>query len=478
MNQPIRLTVLGAAGVQRIDAAARQILERTGVEIPHPEMLELFRCAGANVDQAAQRVRIPSRLIDECLAVAGKTFTVYGRDRTRCARFGAGVRNYNTSGGQAYWIEAGQRRFAQLADVVQAAHLADALPLIHIVGAMADPHELDVAWRCVEVAATLLEHTTKPIMFWFHDRRSADYLIELMEIVTGGQTREFPPAYPFLEPISPLRFPFQGIDVLFRTCQVPLPVPIGPMAQVGMSAPATIAGTLAQETAEILAGVCLTQLIRAGTPVCFGGIPHAFDMKTTQLVFSGPEQSLMAMAMTEMGKHYGLPVYINVGLTDSKTIDAQAGLEAGISLVLGAIAGADIFGHFGIAGVDQGASLETLVFQHEVISFVERIARSFQISDETLALDVIDSLGPGGSFIAEPHTLKHFRQELWMPALLDRQFWDAWSSRGASDLRRRAQERLATLQSHQPEPLADDTRRALRGVVTRAQQALSGGPNM
>jgi trimethylamine--corrinoid protein Co-methyltransferase len=412
--------------------------------------------------------------VDDCLRSAGKTFTLYGRDRTRAAAFGAGRRNYNSTAGQAFWVEpSGERRFAELGDVVAAARLGDVLPWITIVGAMADPREIDVAYRCVAVAAELLRTTTKPVMFWFHDRRSAAYVVELLAAATGGDLAAHPPAYPFLEPISPLRFPRNGVDILFETCKVPLPVPIGPMAQVGMSAPATLAATLAQETAEILAGVCVTQLIRPGTPVCFGGIPHAFDMRTTQLIFSGPEQGLMAIAMTEMGQFYGLPVYINVGLTDAKTVDAQAGLEIGVSLVLGALAGADIFGHLGIAGVDQGSSLAMLVFQHEAIEFVERILRSFEIDDETLALDLIDAVGPGGSFIAEEHTVEHFRRELWMPKLLDRQFWEAWAAKGRPDARRRAEERLSALAAtYEPTPLADDVEREVRRIVARARAAL------
>ena len=299
----MRLSVLETEGVRRIDEAARRILHRTGVEVPHDETLKLFRKAGAAVDGSTCRVRIPSTLVDDCLRSAGKTFVLYGRDRNRQAIFGTGKRNYNSTAGQAHWVEGtGNRRFACLDDVTAAARIADTLPMINIVGAMSDPHELDVSWRCVEVAASLLRATTKPITFWFHDRQSAAYVVELFEIVTGGNTRQYPPAYPLLEPISPLRFPRNGLDVLFETCKVPLPVAIGPMAQLGLSAPATIAGTLAQETAEILAGVCVTQLIRPGTPVCFGGIPHVFDMRTTQLIFSGPEQGLMAAAMTEMGK--------------------------------------------------------------------------------------------------------------------------------------------------------------------------------
>ena len=162
------------------------------------------------------------------------------------------------------------------------------------------------------------------------------------------------------------------------------------MAQTGATAVGTLAGTMAQENAEILAGICIVQLIQPGTPVCYGGIPHAFDMRTTQLIFGGPEQALMAVGMTQMGKFYGLPVYINVGLTDSKLPDAQAGLEAGITLACGAMAGADIFGHLGICGVDQATSLPMLVMQHEIIGYVERLLRGVEVNDEKLGLDVIE----------------------------------------------------------------------------------------
>jgi len=472
----MKLAVLGTTGVMRIDGAARSILGNTGVEIPHAEMLSLFRKAGAEVDESSHRVRIPSALVDECLSAAGKTFAIYGRDRSRRAAFGSGQRNYNSIAGEAYWLDSdGRRRFASLDDVVTASKLVDVLPAVNIAGAMSDPHEIHVSHRCVDVAAAMLRTTTKPITFWFHDRPGAAYIVELFRVLSGSDKdlAEFPPAYPFLEPISPLRFPRNGIDLLFETCKVPLPVPIGPMAQVGLSAPGTLAGTIAQETAELLAGVCVTQLIRPGTPVCFGGIPHAFDMRSTQMIFAGPEQGLMAVAMTEMGKHYGLPVYINVGLTDSKCVDAQAGLEISSTLLMGALAGADIFGHLGIAGVDQASSLEMLVFQHEAIEYVERIMRSFEINDETLALDLIDQLGPGGSFIAEEHTVRHFRREVWIPSILDREYWAAWADGGRKTSADRVKERLESLlASYVPHPFDDNVEREVQNVVARARASL------
>jgi len=203
------------------------------------------------------------------------------------------------------------------------------------------------------------------------------------------------------------------VDLLYETARLNLPVPIGPMAQMGMSAPCTVAGTLAQENAEILAGVCITQLIRPGMPVCYGGICHAFDMRTTQLIFAGPEQALFGVAMTEMGKHYGLPIYINVGLTDAKRPDAQAEVEA---------------------------------------------------------------VGPGGTFIDREHTVRHLRRELWFPRLLDRQFHDPWHTAGAVGTEERCRQRKEEiLATHRPQPIADDLARALDAIVASARRHLLGG---
>jgi trimethylamine---corrinoid protein Co-methyltransferase len=473
----VHATVLTDAQISRIHTTSLDILERVGVHLPHPEALALFLEAGANVDMATQRVRIPHELVTQSVGSAGKQFSIFGRDLSRRADFGCGKRNYNSIAGEAMWVDeaGGERRYATLADVATASRFADALQGINIVGAMADPHEVPVAHRCVEIVATMLRNTTKPIHFWFHDRASARYVIEMMIALRGGETaaRETPVCYPFLEPISPLRFAFNGVDILFETSRLNLPVPIGPMAQMGLSAPGTLAGTMAQENAEILAGVCITQLIQKGMPVCYGGICHAFDMSTTQMIFSGPEQAIFGVAMTQLGKFYGLPVYINVGLTDSKRPDAQAGLEIGTTLALGAAAGADIFGHMGISGVDQASSLDMLVLQDEAIGYVDSVMRSPDFDDEALGFDEIMDAGPGGTYIDRIHTAKHFRRELWFPRLLDREYYQAWLDRGAKtteeSVRERKQDILAT---HSPSPLPVELDRALSEIVGSARRNL------
>jgi len=440
-------------------------------------MLGRFADAGADVNLVQQRVKIPASLVQQCLADCGKEFTIYGRDPSRRADFGRGMRNYNSTAGEALWVndDFTDRRYVTLDDVRTAARLGDALPRINIVGAMGDPQDIPPECRCVFAAAETLKHTTKPVTFWFHDRASARFILDLFAVVAGSEQAaiERPFGYPFLEPISPLRFPRNGIDLLFETARYSLPVPVGPMAQVGATGPGTLAGTLAQENAEILAGICVVQLIRPGTPVCYGGIPHAFDMRTTQLIFAGPEQGLMAVAMTQMGKQYGLPVYINVGLTDSKIPDAQAGIESGITLAMGALAGADIFGHLGICGVDLGTSLTMLVMQHEIVEYVERIMRGIAFDDQTLGFDTIAKVGPGGNYLAEDHTLMNFRNELWFPGLLDRSYWESWLARPDKDLGRRCrEEKDRLLREHHPTPMSDSLLRDVDNLLADARRHL------
>jgi trimethylamine--corrinoid protein Co-methyltransferase len=473
------VSLLTELQIAQIHEASLQILERVGVLIPHPEVLSRLADQGAAVDPKKGHVRLPPDMVERLVSGAGKQFATYGRDLSRKAEFGAGRRNYNTIAGEAYWVDdpGGARRYASLSDVATAARAADGLEHITIAGAMSDPHELPVAWRCVAVAAQMVESTVKPITFWYHDRASARFLSELMVAVRGDEeaARRYPLFHPFLEPISPLRFPFNGVDLLFETARLDLPVPVGPMAQMGMSAPVTLAGTMAQENAEILAGICITQAVKPGLSVCYGGICHAFDMRTTQLVFGGPEQALFGVAMTQMGKSYGLPVYINVGLTDSKRPDAQAGLECGVTLALGAAAGADIFGHMGIIGVDQASSVDMLVFQHEVIRYVESVNRPVDCSDEAMAVNLIEQVGPGGAFIQHPHTAENFRRELWFPQLLDRAYYDQWREEGSRDTEQRCRrQRQEILEKHEVPPLPSELERELAQIVESARRNLGG----
>jgi trimethylamine--corrinoid protein Co-methyltransferase len=254
-----------------------------------------------------------------------------------------------------------------------------------------------------------------------------------------------------------------------------LPLTFGPMVMASISGPATLAGTLAQENAEILFSSVAVEMIRPGVPVEYGGIPHILDQRTGNISLGSPEQGLMAAAISQIGRYYGFPVHINVGLTDSKIPDAQSGLEKGATLLMGALSGAELFGHMGISGADQGACFEQLVVDDEMASYIRRMLSSFRVDAETIAGEVIRDVGPGGSFLTKPHTLKHIMQEFWRPTLFDRNEWSRWVKAGAKDTVTAARERVnQILSSHQSESLDKDVEKEVDLIIKDAKSTLLG----
>jgi trimethylamine--corrinoid protein Co-methyltransferase len=469
------LQILTEREIDSIKNASLVILRDTGILVHHEELLQVLGEAGAIVDRTHKMARLPEKLVQDCVAQAGRQYVLYGRDHHHAARFGYGDRMLMSSPGQYAWIDlqTGRRRPAILQDTRDSIQLGDALGNITIVGAMAQPDEVSAAYRDVVLTAELIKGTVKPTRCWVRNGATARYILEIYRAVAGGEAalRSRPMIEAFLEPISPLQLPKDGLDIVREFTQAGQPVSIGPMAMTSATAPATLAGTLAQENAEILAGVVITQLLAPGTPITYGGIPHIMDPRTAICSFGSPEQGIMAVAMVQIARSYGFPAYINVGLTDAKLPDAQAGTEKAATLLLGALAGADIFGHSGICGTDHAGSLLWLAFDDEVMSYIKRITRGFEVDDEHLATEVIRSVGPGGDFLAQEHTVRHFRDELWMPnRAWTRQAYNSWQEDGGTSFADRLQGRVKeVLASHKPELLDEALTRELDRIVAFAK---------
>jgi trimethylamine--corrinoid protein Co-methyltransferase len=474
----ISLKILSDREIQSIHDAALLILRDTGIMVHHDGALGLLARAGARVDKDGRIARLPEKLVMDSIEQAGKRYILYGRNPQRTARFGYGDLVLMSSPGQYSWIDTdtGERRAAIIQDAREAIKLGDALSNITIVGSMAQPEQVSQAWRDVYLTGELVKGTSKPTRCWVKNGRTARYVLQIYRTVAGGDAslREKPMVEAFLEPISPLQLPKDGLDIVKEFAQAGQPVSIGPMAMTSATAPATLAGTLAQENAEILAGVVVTQLFAPGTPITYGGIPHIMDPRTSICSFGSPEQGLMAAAMVQMARHYGFPAYINVGLTDAKAPDAQAGVEKGTSLLAGALAGADTFGHCGICGTDHAGSLIWLYLDNEVMEYVKRIVRGFEVNADTLATEVVRQVGPGGNFLAEHHTVEHFRKELWLPgAAWTRESWDAWAAGGKRSMAERIRNEVKRiLDSHKPEPLEAETAKQVDSIVETARREL------
>ena len=474
----ISVKILSEREIQSIHDASLLILRDTRIMVHHDGALELLAQAGARVDKDGRIARLPEKLVMDSIEQAGKKYVLYGRDPQRTARFGYGDLVLMSSPGQYSWIDtdSGERRAATIRDAREAIKLGDALSNITIVGSMAQPEQVSQAWRDVYLTGELVKGTGKPTRCWVKNGRTAKYILQIYRTVAGGDAalREKPMVEAFLEPISPLQLPKDGLDIVKEFAQAGQPVSIGPMAMTSGTAPGTVAGTLAQENAEILAGVVVTQLFAPGTPITYGGIPHIMDPRTSICSFGSPEQGLMAVAMVQMARHYGFPAYINVGLTDAKVPDAQAGVEKGTSLLAGALAGADTFGHCGICGTDHAGSLVWLYLDNEVMEYVRRIVRGFEVNADTLATEVVRQVGPGGNFLAEEHTVEHFRKELWLPGTAwTRESWDAWAGGGKRSMAERIKDEVKRiLDSHKPEPLQPETAKQVDSIVKAAKREL------
>jgi trimethylamine--corrinoid protein Co-methyltransferase len=459
----LKLELLSPQEIQAIHDTSLQVLRDVGMRVHHADVLERLAQAGAIVDHQAKTARFSEDLVMWALSQTQKQFTIYGRDPQRVARFGYGDFNLISSPGQYGWFDHPRehragiplRRDPLLEDAIQAARVGDALPHITIVGAMTQPVDVPTTIRDVLLTAELVKHTLKPTRCWPGNRRSSHYVLEIYAALAGGQEalKRAPMVETLLEPISPLQLPETGLDVVLEFLDYGQPVSIGPMAMAGGSGPATLAGTLAQENAEILGGIVTVQVLAPGTPVIYGGIPHIIDPRTSICSFGSPEQGLMAVAMAEIGKHYGLPVYVNVNLTDAKTLDVQAGIEKAGSILLGMLAGADLLGHAGIVGTDHGGSLAWLVVDDEMFAYASRILRGFDLDEERLALPVMAEIGPGGNYLSHEHTVRHFRKELWIPdRLWTRLTFDQWAAQGERSMGQRAAERVKQILASPPEP--------------------------
>ena len=471
--------ILSSGDIGNVHGASLNILRNIGIKVNHSGVLDILDASGIAVCKKTRIVKFPEDIVMKSLQKVGKKHVLYGRNIHNIAKFGYENKLFLSSGGQHLLTDqgTGKRRPGTLEDTKAAILVGDALKEINIVGALILPAEIPVKVRDIHLYAELIKNTEKPCATWINNGKTAKYIIEMFEVVAGGKTqlRNKPMLEAFIEPISPLQLSREGLEILIEFAKAGLPVGFGPMAMAMATAPTTLAGTIAQENAEILAGIVISQLLSPGLPVTYWGIPHIMDPGTGNISLGSPEQGLMAIAITQLAKFYGLPVGINVGLTDSKLPDFQNGLERGMSLLLGALAGADIFGHMGIVGADQGASLEELIMNDEMIGYLRRIMKGFEVNKETLALEVINRVGIGGHFLGDEHTLKHFRKELWFPELFDRNNWEIWKEKEDNSILEGAMKKKEKiLKKHKVEPLDQNIANQIDEIVKEADKDILG----
>ncbi len=445
--------------VKQIHEASLAVLARTGVQVEETEALRLFTEAGANVE--GNRVRLPQSLIEDAVDKAPSRVVLAGRDPDNDLIL-EDARVYIGTGGAALSVldmETGKIRKAVLRDVADMARIVDVLDNIHFY--LMPVYPTDMTKENVDINSYYisLANTTKHVQSGVYTVQGIRDVVEMCERITGGSEplRERPiVSFITCWMVSPLKFATDVTTLLIETCRQRIPVVLSAAPMAGSTAPVTLAGMLAQLNAEQLAGLALTQLAQPGCPVLIGPIPATADMRSGKYLGGSVELGLTNAAITQLAHFYQVPIYNSAGMTESKIPDIQAGMEKAQSLIQVALAGANFIHH--AAGMLENMSTiayEQFVIDNELLGMAMRAVRGIEVNDDTLALEVIDRVGPGGHYLMDEHTMRYMRTEHYYPsAVFDRQGREMWEKAGATDAWTRAKEvARRILAEHRPEPL-------------------------
>ena len=231
-----------------------------------------------------------------------------------------------------------------------------------------------------------------------------------------------------------------------------------------------MAGKLVSANAENLSALVIAQLKRRGVPFFIGGVIAIMDMSTGQMSYGSPEMDLALTAYMDIAHYYEIPTWGTAGCTDSKIVDEQAAIEATLSCLFSSLSGTNLVHDVGYMESGKTGSLEMIVMVDEILGYIKRIKKGIKVNEETLAVDVIHEVGPGGNFLTHPHTLAHFREETWNPSLVDRQVYDKWADSGCKRMIDRIREKVQKiLETHVPEPLPEEAEKKIEQIMARCR---------
>lgn len=473
VNATSTLQVLSQEQCRRLVSAAMEILERTGAVFHDDESLAILRKAGCFVD--GNRVRIPAGLVEKALKTVPRKVTLSNsRTGKRVMELEGNNAYFGTGSDTPFFIDPyTQKRIPASRKTVQmASTVIDALPNLDFVMSLGIVQDVPQQIYDRYQFQAMVLNTSKPIVITAIDVAGYSDIIQMCEIIAGGE-KELQ-NHPFLtlyaEPISPLQHANDAAQKLVLAAKKRLPVVYTPCIMAGGTVPATLAGAMANGLAESLSGLVLNQETSEGSPFIMGGVFTIMDMKTTIFAYGSPEFDLMQAALADISNYLDLPMFGTCGCTDSKLVDEQALIEGALSILMTTQAGANLNHDVGYIEHGNTASLAYLSICDDLIGFAKRIVRGIEVNQDTLGLDAIDRVGPGGNFLADEHTMKYYKKETWYPQLFKRDFYENWVKDGSKDLFVRGNERAVNiLDNYKPEPLPKGVEEKIQAIIDRAK---------
>ena len=456
-NPKLKLEILTPQEVQKVHDATLHIIEHVGVRFPSKRALEIWEAHGATVDHNTMIVRAKPELIEEAMKKAPPAYSLAARDPQQdCPLDGNHVfAGTDGCGVEIIDIETGQRRMSKLADVRDIARVADATEEVGFHWVPLSAQDKPPETRGLHEIKTIWENSTKHVQTEsIYNETEARAAVEMAALIAGGKDklRERPLLSVMQCTAPPLGHDGGSLDAALVAAEYGLPTGFMTMASCLTTGPATLAGTLAVGNAEVVAGTALLQLAYPGAPVFYAAAQTASDPRTGVYTGGGPEDFLFGAATNVLSDFYDIPLSMGAFATGAKEPNWQAGLENALSAFMACVVMSDMLLGLGFLHGSRIWSYAQMMMDAEIFSIIHKTMQGIVVDDETLALETIAAVGPGGNFLSQKHTRRHMR-DLFLPQFMDRRPYNEWEAKkdDARDWALAKARRI--LVEHQPEPL-------------------------
>jgi len=460
--------ILSQEDVEKIHQTSMRVMTNVGVEFPSEDALSVFRHHGVKTD--GSRVYITEEQLWKALETAPARFTLHARNPERSVAVGEGEPIVFAPGyGAPFLVDAeGNKRVPTVDDYHALVKLAHALPNQDVSGhLLAEPGDVPAETAPLHILYSHILHSDKPFIGSVDSELAVRHTMEVVHILFGDDSSARPAALGVISSLTPLGYSREMAGAIVTYAREGQALLVANLAMAGSTAPITLAGLLAMQNTEMLAGIVLSQLVSPGTPVIYGTTSTNIDMRSGALAIGSPELAQVVAAHQQLVRFYGLPSRGSGALTDANYPNAQAGLESMMGMLTVINSGADFVLHAaGILSSYLAFSYEKFVLDDEICGRVRRFHRPLVVDDETLAYDAIARVGPGGNFLMEDATLERCRTEFWEPPVSDRTALDGWQQAGRPDVVTRATKRWQRLvAAHEDPPLDGIIARQLKTFV-------------
>ena len=468
-----KLNILSDELVKQIIEEGFALLMNPGILVKNDEALSLLADAGAEVDMENKIAKIPEKIARQALDTRPSEFYIYDLDGNPVVHYGGDSVQFDPGSGGITILdsETQQQREALTEDFVKFVKLVETTPQIDAQSTAFITSDVPEAIGDLYRLYLALNYMRKPIITGAFDKETWWTMKDMLVAVVGSEKdlAEKPVAVFDACPSPPLKWSDITCQNLIDCAKYNIPAELISMPLAGATSVVTLAGAVVQHTAESLSGVVINQLSNPGAPIVWGGSPATFDMRKGTTPMGAIGTWMMNCAYIQVGKELGMPTHSYLGMSDAKIVDAQCGLESS-SAFMAALAGANMVSGAGMMDFESCLSYEKLVIDAEIIGMAKRLIAGIDGRQTPIALDIIQELGHKADYLGHRHTIKWFREELYIPSeVIDRDTLEAWEKKGSKSTWERAQDRVNDLLAkYQPSPMSSEVKKELHDITTKA----------